>query len=38
MAAAMLVSLAVVLVLGLWIPSPLNRLLHAAVTVIGGRV
>ena len=29
MAVAMLVSLAVVLVLGLWIPSPLNRLLHA---------
>jgi hydrogenase-4 component F len=38
MAAAMLISLAVVLVLGLWIPSPLNRLLHAAVAVIGGRV
>ncbi len=38
MAAAMLVSLAVVLILGLWIPGPLNRLLHAAVTVIGGRV
>jgi hydrogenase-4 component F len=38
MAAAMVASLVVVLVLGLWIPSPLNRLLHAAVTVIGGRV
>lgn len=38
MAAAMLASLAVVLVLGLWIPSPLNRLLHAAATVIGGQV
>jgi len=38
MAAAMLISLAVVLVLGLWIPSPLNRLLHAAASVIGGRV
>ena len=38
MAVAMLVSLAVVLVLGLWIPSPLNQLLHSAVGVIGGRV
>ncbi len=38
MAVAMLASLAVVLVLGVWIPSPLNRLLHAAATVIGGRV
>jgi hydrogenase-4 component F len=38
MAAAMLVSLGVVLVLGLWIPDPLNRLLHGAVTVIGGRL
>ena len=38
MAVAMLVSLAVVLILGLWIPGPLDRLLHAAVTVIGGRV
>ena len=36
MAAAMLASLAVVLVLGVWIPSPLNRLLHAAASVIGG--
>jgi len=38
MAVAMVASLAVVLVLGVWIPSPLNRLLHAAATVIGGRV
>ena len=38
MAVAMLASLTVVLVLGVWIPSPLNRLLHAAATVIGGRV
>jgi len=38
MAVAMIASLAVVLVLGVWIPSPLNRLLHAAATVIGGRV
>ena len=38
MAAAMVASLVVVLVLGLWIPGPLDRLLHAAVTVIGGRV
>jgi hydrogenase-4 component F len=38
MAVAMLASLAVVLVLGVWIPSPLNRLLHAAATVIGGQV
>jgi hydrogenase-4 component F len=38
MAVAMLISLAVVLVLGLWIPGPLDRLLHAAVGVIGGRV
>jgi hydrogenase-4 component F len=38
MAIAMVASLAVVLVLGLWIPSPLNRLLHGAVTVIGGQV
>jgi hydrogenase-4 component F len=37
MAAAMLASLVVVLVLGLWIPGPLNQLLHAAVGVIGGR-
>jgi hydrogenase-4 component F len=37
MAAAMLVSLAVVLVLGLWIPGPLNQLLHSAVAVIGGK-
>ena len=38
MAVAMVASLAVVLVLGVWIPGPLNRLLHAAATVIGGRV
>jgi hydrogenase-4 component F len=38
MAMAMLASLTVVLVLGVWIPSPLNRLLHAAASVIGGRV
>jgi len=37
MAAAMLTSMTVVLVLGLWIPGPLNQLLHSAVTVIGGR-
>ncbi len=38
MATAMLVSLVVVLVLGLWIPGPLDRLLHSAVAVIGGRL
>jgi hydrogenase-4 component F len=38
MATAMLASLAVVLVLGLWIPGPLNQLLHSAVHVIGGRL
>jgi hydrogenase-4 component F len=37
MAAAMLASLTVLLVLGLWIPGPLDRLLHSAVAVIGGR-
>ena len=37
MAVAMLASLAVVLVLGLWIPGPLNQLLHSAAAVIGGR-
>jgi hypothetical protein len=37
MAAAMLVSLTVVLVLGVWIPGPLDQLLHSAVAVIGGR-
>jgi len=37
MAIAMLASLTVVLVLGLWIPGPLDRLLHSAVAVIGGR-
>jgi len=38
MAVAMIVSLTVVLVLGVWIPAPLDRLLHGAVTVIGGRL
>ena len=37
MAVAMLASLLVVLVLGLWIPAPLDQLLHSAVAVIGGR-
>lgn len=37
MAVAMLTSLTVVLVLGLWIPGPLDQLLHSAVGVIGGR-
>jgi hydrogenase-4 component F len=37
MSAAMLVSLAVVLVLGLWIPGPLDQLLHSAAVVIGGK-
>ncbi|HEY7622231.1 MAG TPA: proton-conducting transporter membrane subunit [Solirubrobacteraceae bacterium] len=37
MAAAMLTSLAVLLVLGLWIPGPLNELLHSAADVIGAR-
>jgi hypothetical protein len=37
MAIAMLASLAVVLVLGLWIPGSLARLLHSAAAVIGGR-
>jgi hydrogenase-4 component F len=37
MAVAMLSSFTVLLVLGLWIPGPLNQLLHSAVTVIGGR-
>lgn len=36
MVAAMLASLTVVLVLGLWIPGPLNELLHSAARVIGG--
>jgi len=27
----------VLLVLGLWIPGPLNELLHSAAAVIGGR-
>jgi hydrogenase-4 component F len=37
MAAAMLISLAVLLVLGLWVPGPLNELLHSAAGVIGAR-
>ncbi len=37
MAVAMLASLLVVLVLGLWIPAPLDRLLHSAAAVIGAR-
>jgi len=37
MSAAMLLSLSVVLVLGLWIPGPLNQLLHSAAAVIGGK-
>jgi hydrogenase-4 component F len=37
MAIAMLASLGVLLVLGLWIPGPLNHLLHSAAAVIGGR-
>jgi hydrogenase-4 component F len=38
MAIAMLASLVVVLVLGVWIPGPLSQLLHSAVHVIGGRL
>ena len=37
MVVAMLVCFTVLLVLGLWIPGPLNELLHSAVAVIGGR-
>jgi hydrogenase-4 component F len=37
MALAMLASLTVLLVLGLWIPGPLDQLLHSAAAVIGGR-
>lgn len=37
MGAAMLLSLAVLLVLGLWIPGPLDELLHSAAQVIGAR-
>jgi hydrogenase-4 component F len=37
MAAAMLTSLALLVVLGLWIPAPLNELLHSAAGVIGAR-
>jgi hydrogenase-4 component F len=35
MAAAMIASFAVLLMLGLWIPDPLNSLLHSAASVIG---
>jgi hydrogenase-4 component F len=38
MALAMVVSLTVVLILGVWIPNPLNQLLHGAASVIGGRL
>ena len=38
MATAMLVSLAIVLVLGLWIPGPLDHLLHSASAIVGGHV
>ena len=37
MAAAMLLSLTVLLILGLWVPDPLNDLLRNAAAVIGGR-
>jgi hydrogenase-4 component F len=37
MGLAMLLSLALLLVLGLWIPAPLDQLLHSAARVIGGR-
>jgi hydrogenase-4 component F len=37
MAIAMLASLTVLLVLGLWTPGPLDQLLHSAAAVIGGR-
>jgi hydrogenase-4 component F len=37
MALAMLLSLALLLVLGLWIPGPLDELLHGAARVIGAR-
>ena len=36
MAAAMIVSFLALLVLGLWIPDPLNDLLRSATNVIGG--
>jgi hydrogenase-4 component F len=38
MVLAMLTSLAVVLVLGLWVPGPVSQLLHSAARVIGGRL
>jgi hydrogenase-4 component F len=37
MVLAMLASLTVVLVLGVWIPGPLDHLLHSAAAVVGGR-
>jgi hydrogenase-4 component F len=37
MTTAMLVSVGLLLLLGLWIPNPLNDLLHSATDVIGGR-
>jgi hydrogenase-4 component F len=37
MGTAMLVCVAVLLVLGLWVPGPLNDLLHSAANVIGTR-
>jgi hypothetical protein len=37
MSAAMLASLLVLLVLGVWIPEPLSDLLHSAAQVIGGQ-
>lgn len=37
MAIAMLTSLIVLVVLGLWTPGPLDELLHSAAAVIGGR-
>ena len=36
MAAAMIVSFLALLLLGLWIPDPLNDLLRSATNVIGG--
>jgi hydrogenase-4 component F len=37
MGAAMLACVAALLVLGLWVPGPLNDLLHSAANVIGAR-
>jgi hydrogenase-4 component F len=37
MAAAMVASFAVLLLLGLWVPDPLNDLLHSAASVIGAK-